>query len=276
MTETERCPSCTSATRATANHLGFELAVCDVCGLWFWPHRQAADYEAVYLTPEYKQVQIAEWEEATDLSQFIYHPTYAPFFREVPHTKGAQLLDIGCGVGRFLAAAHSLGWEVRGIDTSHRAIEVGRGRASFPMSTETLEQLNRAGERFDVVTAFEVMEHLEHPIEVLQSVRSVLKPGGRVFCTVPNRDSPAVRSTRRQDWLPPVHLQFFVPAAMRRMLACSGYEDVRTGYIWVGTLPPFNLSTRALRQTVGYLLRRGAGRVRPDPLGIWAVGRLTS
>jgi len=267
------CPACGTAADATADHLGYCLATCGGCALWFWAQRSAADYEAVYETPEYQEVQTADLEATTDPSHFVRHPTYAAFFRQVRAANGARLLDLGCGVGRFLRAAHSLGWDVRGIDTSARAIEIGARTAGFPMTTETLEQLRDAGATFDVVTAFEVLEHLEQPVEMLRSVISVLQPGGRFFCTVPNRLSPTVRTTRRQDWLPPVHLQFFTVEAMRRMLERVGLADIRTGYVWADAWPPFGLSTGALRRVAGYGLRRLSGKLKPDPVGIWATGR---
>lgn len=267
------CPACGAAAVGTADHLGYQLATCDDCGLWFWPQRNSADYEAVYETPEYQEVQTAELESAADPSEFVGHPTYASFFREVPYANGVRLLDLGCGVGRFLRAAHSLGWDVRGIDASARAIEIGSRTARFPMSTETLEQLRDAGAKFDVVTAFEVLEHLEQPVETLRSVLSVLPPAGRFFCTVPNRLSKMVQTTRRQDWLPPVHLQFFTVEAMGRLLDRVGFQDIRTGFVWGDAWPPIGLSGRAVRRLAGYTLRRLRREARPDPLGIWASGR---
>ena len=272
MSNVDRCPACGTVAGGTADHLGCQLSSCDACGLWFWPARTAADYEAVYDTAEYQQVQTDDLEATTDPLQFARHPTYASFFREAKPEGGKRLLDLGCGVGRFLHAALKLGWDVRGIDASAKAIEIGKRTATFPLSTETLQQLRDSGARFDVVTAFEVLEHLERPVDVLRSVSEVLAPGGLFFGTVPNRLSPTVQTTRRQDWLPPVHLQYFTAPALQRTLERGGFAPVRTGFVWGGTWPQLEPSVAGLRRLAGYALRRMQGKIRPDPLGIWAAG----
>ena len=94
--------------------------------MWSWIERTAADYDAVYETAEYEEEQVNPFLASDNHDEFLHHPTYAPFFREVPVSESASLLDVGCGVGRFLAAARSIGWKCRGIDVSRKAVEIGR------------------------------------------------------------------------------------------------------------------------------------------------------
>ncbi len=185
----------------------------------------------------------------------------------MPAVAGAPLLDVGCGVGRFLVAARSAGWETRGIDVSKKAVEIGRCGAGLELSCDTIEQIYRAGDRFSAVTAFEVLEHVQEPNEFVQSALSLLNEGNWFFCTVPNRESPTVLKTIRPDWLPPVHLQFFTEQALRRLLERAGGENVRTGFVVADSMSA-SLRGKAMRLTKRLLL--GA---RPDPLGIWGMAQ---
>ena len=149
--------------------------------MWSWIERTPADYEAIYETAEYEEEQINPFVASDSHDEFLRHPTYAPFFREVPMAEGAVLLDVGCGVGRFLAAARSIGWKCRGIDVSKKAVEIGRTGAGLDLSCQTLDELRAANDRFHAVTAFEVLEHVREPVELVTSAMAVLHNGGWFF-----------------------------------------------------------------------------------------------
>lgn len=261
------CPACGEPVENKVRHLGYELRCCSSCGLWFWPDRSPADYEAVYEMAEYEEAQISPLKRRAGAREFLSHPTYAPFFAQVPRKDGGTLLDVGCGVGRFLVAARSVGWKTRGIDISRRAVEIGRDTEGLDLSCETLEELKQAGERFDAVCAFEVLEHVQQPIDFVRSAMSVLADGGWFFCTVPNRESPTVLGTVRPDWLPPIHLQFFTQASLRMVLGRSGSSDIRTGMIVTEVGP------KGPQGRVGTILSRMLGRGERDPVGIWGMAR---
>jgi SAM-dependent methyltransferase len=245
-----RCPACGSGCGHDDVELwGNKLLACNSCGSWHARGTNAADYDAVYTTPEYQDAQQRALARVSDWSTLVHHATYAPFFENsLTESSGDNLLlDVGCGVGRFLRAAQTQGWKVRGIDVSEEAIISGKIGADFAMSTESLSEIAASGVRFNAVTAFEVLEHLTQPINLISDMMHVLKPGGRVFCTVPNRESASVVSTNRPDWLPPIHLQFFTAMGVRRLFERAGVQEVETGFISPGS--------------------------PPDPIGIWVTGR---
>jgi SAM-dependent methyltransferase len=263
-----RCPVCgASSTREDAELGGYRLYLCPSCTVRFAPEafEERVDYDGVYRTAEYEGDQVRAL-ESLDGSQLAEHPTYRAFFDNVPHPAGARLLDVGCGVGRFCQAAYVLGWDVTGVDVSALAIATGRKFARFPMRVGTVEELTDRGERFDVVTAFEVLEHLAAPVQFLSRLKQLLRPGGQAFCTVPNWNSDVVRTTSRPDWIPPIHLLFFTGAALRRAAELSGLDCVTTGVIWSDPMPS-RLGARAR-----WLARRMLRRPR-EPLGLWVQGR---
>jgi SAM-dependent methyltransferase len=261
------CPVCGNGAAPDQVQLGgYRLYHCPGCALRFAPQAFGVpvDYDRVYQSPEYEADQVNALRSLNPTS-IADHATYRSFFRQVPHTAKSRLLDVGCGVGRFGVGAFAKGWDVTGIDVSARAIEAGRGFVSFPLRVATVEELGTAGEQFDVVTAFEVLEHLSAPVEFLSHVRKLVRPGGQIFCTVPNWNSAVVRSSTRPDWLPPIHLLFFDSSSLRALAERSGLTRVRTGLIWSDPMP-----TSAGART-RWLARRLLGRPQ-EPLGIWVHG----
>jgi spore maturation protein CgeB len=263
------CPVCQISSSPDSIELGgHRLYQCAGCSLRFAPQafEMSVDYDAVYQSTEYQNDQVHAL-DSMDGKKLADHATYRAFFDQVPRFTGARLLDIGCGVGRFCQAAYSRGWDVTGIDVSPLAISIGRKFASFPLRVATVEELIGQGEKFDVVTAFEVLEHLSAPVQFLASARTLLRPGGQAFFTVPNWNCATVRTSTRPDWLPPIHLLFFVESALRRAGELSGLTGLSTGMIWSDPRP------RGILPGARWLARRVLRRPR-EPLGLWLHGRL--
>ena len=265
------CPACGARWSGERARVGpADVLACAACGLWFSRRTDASavDYSVLYASPEYRAAQVEPLERTRDWRVFARYPTYRPFFDQVQRHGGGRLLDVGCGVGIFCRAAHAAGWEVRGIDVATAAVEQGRRSAPFPLECATAAALGERGESFDVVTAFEVLEHLAQPLELLRDLLALVVPGGSFFCTVPNRDSRVVREATRLDWLPPVHLLFFTDTALRRLLERAGFTVVGSGVIDIDAPPPL-LRPGRLKYELRRLRRR---RLDADPAGLWARG----
>jgi SAM-dependent methyltransferase len=266
--QTSSCPVCGNEAAPDKVELGgYQLYQCPRCTLRFAPQafQVPVDYDGVYQSAEYQCDQVRAL-HSLDGEELANHPTYRAFFEQVPRFTGARLLDVGCGVGRFGHAAYARGWDVTGIDVSPLAIEIGREFAPFPLRVATVEELIAAGEQFDVVTAFEVLEHLSSPRQFLASAQRLLRPGGHAFFTVPNWNCSTVQSSTRPDWLPPIHLLFFTESALWRAAELSGLVRVATGVIRSDPLP------RRILPRARWLARRVLLRQR-EPLGVWVHGR---
>lgn len=267
------CPACSVNSTGSQQHFaGYELMICTNCGLWFCNPGElpVMNYDDVYETEEYQKLHFDALDNTKDWAEFRKYATYKPFFSNVPVATNGTLLDVGCGVGRFCRAAYTEGWNVKGIDISKKAIEKGLELAPFPMLCGNVQELRKTGELFDVVTAFEVLEHLSAPIDFVATIKELIKPDGRFFCTVPNIDSPTVQNSTQPDWIPPVHVLFFTQKALHELLEKAGFREIQTGIIWVNT-PPENAGLALFNYSLRRILRQDS--TRPDPLGLWAMGR---
>jgi SAM-dependent methyltransferase len=116
------------------------------------------------------------------------------FFKYFPSNVRGKLLDVGCGDGRFLRHAKEQGFEVWGIDFDKKSVEnVKRNlgiETVFAMSLEEFyEYAKERGLKFDIITFFEVLEHQDKPREFLEMVKGLLKEGGYIAGSVPNKES---------------------------------------------------------------------------------------
>ena len=114
--------------------------------------------------------------------------TFRFFYRKVGIPAGAKVLEIGCATGWGLVAAREMGFQVRGLDVAEesRQYAVERG---FPPETvvRSLEELG--GEKFDVVSFFDALEHIPEPEQFLAQLRGHLSPGARLLVVIPWADT---------------------------------------------------------------------------------------
>jgi SAM-dependent methyltransferase len=149
-----------------------------------------------------------------------------------PFSASKRLLDFGCGGGYFLAHAANAGWSAKGFDVGDAAIETCR--ANNLTVTNQISDLEPAS--FDVIVLNHVFEHIEEPASLLRALRLLLMPQGKLIVVVPN-----VRSARARLSLPilsrkcgfderhrafPIHLWYFSPATLAKLLRTAGFEPV--------------------------------------------------
>lgn len=198
------------------------------------------------------------------------------FFKDAPARKG-KLLDVGMGTGNFLAAAVARGYDGYGIDFDRDAIAAAERVFGLKnIAVKSLEDVAREhATSFDVVTAFEVVEHLENPVYFSKQVRELLRDDGYLAISVPYRGLPEFLKLHDK---PPRHLTRWNKHAMEYFLTQHGFEVVRMRIIpitipflvtkfhfWFGKWFSTNLVSRiALKST------EGANPVSQSSKIIWA------
>jgi SAM-dependent methyltransferase len=118
----------------------------------------------------------------------------ARLLRALPLPKGARLLDIGCGEGHRTAYLRKLGFRAEGLDTSVGSVDFARrtyGLTAYAGSLEDRAEALRG--RYDVVTMYNVFEHLPDPATTLAGARTALRESGWLLLTSPLSDGLAIR-----------------------------------------------------------------------------------
>ncbi len=145
-----------------------------------------------------------------------------------PFRKNNRILDVGCGRGLFLAEAHRRGWEAYGTEFSAEAARICRD-AGIRMVLGPLDPGKFDRGDFDVVTSFEVFEHMNTPAAELQSIHRLLRPGGLFYCTTPNWNS-LLRHYLRADYNVigyPEHLSYYTRSTLNRVVLANGFRLVK-------------------------------------------------
>lgn len=154
-----------------------------------------------------------------------------------------RILDIGCASGFFLQHAKEANWDIAGIEPSEvlytKAREVLGPTAEIQCTTLQLSHLPLLS--FDVVTLWDVLEHVPNPVDFLRLAGSFLKAGGYLFANVPNLDSIQARILgRKWPLLLPEHLNYFKSnslqmcgkkAGLRWVESCQRSAAFSLGYI---------------------------------------------
>jgi len=99
-----------------------------------------------------------------------------------------RLLDLGCGFGYFLDLAKKRGWQVYGVEPSNSASQFAMQEFKLNISQGELEDAQFASNSFDVITMWNVLEHLHDPLALLREANRILKKDGLVVMRVPNMD----------------------------------------------------------------------------------------
>lgn len=144
--------------------------------------------------------------------------TYVKQFFNRPIT----LMDFGAGAGSFVRAAIDQGWDVTGIESSSSA----RFRAKEFYGVELIEKIDRH-KRYDVITMWDVVEHLHDPREVLIMLGNHLKQNGLIFIETGNFENWK-RVVEKDRWGLYLfdHQFYFSPSSLKQILHDAGYNSV--------------------------------------------------
>jgi 2-polyprenyl-3-methyl-5-hydroxy-6-metoxy-1,4-benzoquinol methylase len=207
------------------NNQEYKRYECPNCDVHWW--------EPLKIIPEFYESEVFEhyiaFHECVGTKPREYHKV---FFKHFPSNVRGKLLDVGCGDGRFLRHAKEQGFEVWGIDFDKKSVENVKRNLGidtvFAMSLEEFyEYAKERNLKFDVITFFEVLEHQDKPREFLEMVKGLLREGGYIAGSVPNRETVLFESLWKYTYvdLPPHHFLRFSQKSLENAIKLSGFED---------------------------------------------------
>jgi 2-polyprenyl-3-methyl-5-hydroxy-6-metoxy-1,4-benzoquinol methylase len=218
------CPICAGAsTENLAVLRGNALLRCRACGHRFL-HVNASTVEVIYNDhyAGFRDDPVFE-REATRLVATELVPRVPP---------PAELLDVGCGNGAFLAVARAAGYAVLGVDVSEAAGELCRKRGmEARIGDVRSEQVIGNHEKFGLITFWDVIEHLPDPASFLRRAYDALVPGGCVVIKTPRTSNASVSLSARVPRLAgailqaPSHIQYYRETDLRALLERVGFAS---------------------------------------------------
>ncbi len=144
--------------------------------------------------------------------------------------KVGKVLDVGAAAGFFLKVAKDAGWETFGIEPSKYLSEFGNKSYGVNIHQGTIEDMPNWNTKMDVVTLWDVLEHTFDPKDVLKRCNAYLRDGGHVVVNYPNIANWMARLAGRNYWfIISVHLFYFTPKTIKKMLEETGFEVVESG-----------------------------------------------
>jgi len=119
-----------------------------------------------------------------------------------PAGHAIRVLDIGAGIGTFLAMARDqLGWEVVGTEVSKSAVQFAQERYGLELLLGPVDEAELAPQSFDLITLWHVLEHVPSPARTLRLCFQLLANNGRLAIAVPNDDDARAWLVRAKAWL---------------------------------------------------------------------------
>ena len=267
--------SIVGSSRTTITH--GRIRRCVKCGFGFREVRSSPPEMAEI----YRKMDVRVYESET-AGRIATAARHLGIVKQFAATPVGRVLDAGCASGYFLREARSAGWSVVGVEPSEtlyaKAVETLGADADVRCSI--LEHANFPAASFDVITLWDVLEHVPDPANFMSLCARLLKPGGSLFVNVPDLDSVQARLLgKRWPLLLAEHLNYFNRSSLRRCAELAGLQWVHFGRRRVSfslNYILFRLSqhripgTTALRKFVGPALGRMSIPIHlGETLGVW-------
>jgi len=229
------CPWCGKPTEKLYLHLKdefltkeeFDILECEDCGLLFTvPRPEPSVIGKYYQSDEYYSHQTNQKGVVPRIYEFVKRFNIKNKVNiALQNLPKGKLLDIGCGVGDFLAQVKQKGWEIQGIEPSEDAKNIAEARLGFrPLAPEQSHELEDAS--FDVITLWHVLEHVDDLKTQTSEITRLLKPGGRLVIALPNFQSFDCQHYKDAwaAWDVPRHLNHFAPKTLQNIFESLGFS----------------------------------------------------
>lgn len=230
MVVAERCPVCAGERFRTAfEEPPYRVLRCLRCGTGVVSPR-AADLESIYMDGSYwrssspRTLGYGDYRAAASLYVKSFARRLSFALRHGP--TGGRALDVGCAAGFCMQALSELGFESYGVEVSETIARHAIDRLGFDtVHIGTLEDAPFSDQTFDLITMWDVVEHVPDPRSLLARARELLTPSGLLVLETQNIDSAFARVLGRRwhHYKHAEHIYHFTPGSLRQLLSTAGF-----------------------------------------------------
>ena len=225
-----KCPSCSSKTKSIiCKKDNLKIVKCKSCDLiYVSPTFDYNHYINLYKKNEYQKI-------TKKLSEKSHNYRRKRFGRErikilkkfFNRDKTPTVLDIGCATGFFIEEAKKIGWKTLGLELNPSAVSFAKKRGLNVKNIDFLK--TKFDQKFDIICAFDVLEHLIDPKKIIKKAYKYLKKGGLLFVYVPNWQSASRLLLGEENahfiW-PTHHLTYFTPNTLKNFFEKNKFKMI--------------------------------------------------
>jgi 2-polyprenyl-3-methyl-5-hydroxy-6-metoxy-1,4-benzoquinol methylase len=204
-----------------------EYLICKKCGLIFQKEIPSIEAMSEHAESQYSSGLYKEYVGAASLKYETFKQRIALIKEKA---NGGRLLDVGCSSGFFIEVASQNGFDAYGVELSSKAISFANENIRERITQGDVNLLRQIGNNsFDVVVAFDIIEHTHDPLLFLRNIKDLLRPGGCLVLSTPDTEHylRLIMGSRWPMLQPLQHTYLFSKKAIGRALEMTGYHDLR-------------------------------------------------
>ena len=225
-TATPPCPVCATQALFYCRRQQARYFLCRACGTIFQDPMPTIEAMRAYVDEEYAVGAYEAYVRARKIKLLTFAERAARIRR---HAGSGRLLDVGASCGYFVEAALEAGFDAHGLELSPVAVAAAPEVVRDRLAVGDVNRLRHDGvEPYDVVTAFDILEHTFDPMQFLADLRSVSRDGGLLVITTPDTGH-VLRYAMGRSWpmlQPSQHTVLFSRKSLRMALSKAGYTDI--------------------------------------------------
>ncbi len=221
----ESCRICSNSTSKLFSKNGYNVVKCTKCDTIQVEHDKTLDdlIKEVYDTEEHLDLYLtplSKWERRI----WFRESATINFFK----SNGGKILDIGCNTGKFLHILDG-NWDKYGVEPNLQTAKLAKDRG-IKVHVGEIFDAGYDSDFFDVVTLYEVINHLIDPIAVFKEINRILKSGGLLVVHSGNIEAliPKLLGPKWKEIMVPTHLFFFSHRTLNDLLNRTGFSVKKT------------------------------------------------
>ncbi|KKR81105.1 MAG: Methionine biosynthesis protein MetW-like protein [Candidatus Daviesbacteria bacterium GW2011_GWA1_41_61] len=227
----KQCVVCQdSHNKVIFKEFDIDILKCQSCGHVFSSYQLDQNYDG-YFPDQIKSEEQYWWNEA-------HEKIYTDFCNRYLKGKNGRLLDVGCGLGFFVKKISSYsGWQTVGYEISPSAVKFARNKLKLKnVYLGKVEQSNLPKNYFDIITLWDVIEHIPNPHPLISYLHSVLKKDGLLFIHTPNilnqlpkaRLKKLIKGTKKGVYYleSKDHVNIYSPQTIKKVLQRNGFNRI--------------------------------------------------